>query len=75
MTKKNEWIADFGETLDFSFVREDKWCYPQVSLQGAEGTSATLQGQTMSPAEIEALGLALVKYASKLKTDIVRSKL
>ena len=61
-------VAEFGETLAFYFSREDGFCYPQVMLEGAEGTSATLHGQHMTPEEIEALGLKLVQYAAKLKT-------
>lgn len=64
-------IADFGETLDFSFlVEEEGFCYPNVSLSGAEGTSATLHGQHMEPEEIERLGLALIQFANKLRHKI-----
>ena len=39
-------IADFGESLNFNFrVEEGKYCYPQVDLDGPEGTSASLHGQ------------------------------
>lgn len=61
-------IAYFGRSLNFNFrVEDDKCCYPQVSLDGPEGTNATLHGQHMTSDEVEKLGLALIRFAEKLR--------
>jgi len=63
-------VADFGEALTFNFRTEDgKYYYPQISLDGPEGTTAVLHGQHMSPNDIEKLGLALMQFAAKLRAS------
>lgn len=62
-------IAKFGESLNFAFRTEDgKWYYPEISLDGPQGTSASLHGQHMTPDEVEQLGLSLVRFAEKLRS-------
>ena len=70
LEQKRVRVAKFGNVLNFNFVQNlenPEWIYPSIVMDGPEGTSAELFGQSMTPQEIEELGLSLVKYAASLR--------